>query len=55
MLAGRLDEALGMRPYRVPELVERGLLEAYQTQRFWVFWRTRYQCTPVGEAAQRQL
>lgn len=39
----------------VPELVARGLLEAYQTQIFWVSWRTRYRCTPAGEAARSHL
>jgi hypothetical protein len=39
----------------VPELVARGLLEAYQTEIFWVFSETRYRCTPAGEAARSQL
>jgi len=39
----------------VPELVARGLLAAYQRQIFRVFRRTRYRCTPSGEAARSQL
>jgi hypothetical protein len=49
------DLAGYQRRYIVPELVVRGLLEAYRTKSLWVFWRTHYRHTPVGETARRQL